>query len=404
MSKLIEIYSRACGLSIGDQFLLEKFFPIPDEKIVTIQNGSGQAAKNYDFYNEVVALLSPMLSANNISIIQIGDKNDPPINGCKSLLGITNIHQSHYILKRSLLHICNDTFSAHLAGQIGTPLVAVYGSTSSWVHGPYKFDKDKTILIDSHRNGNIPSYNQENPKTINLIPPENIANAALKILGIKHEINQKTIFVAPLFSQKILEYVPNSVIAPQHFANDVMTIRLDYHFDENIFTAGLQQGRKFNVVTNKPININILGHFKENIVGLSYEVTETDTIEYLLSLKRTGLKFKFFSKETDEKKIAALRLRFFEVVMIEFVGILTKEKFLEETQKYSNNTLDKNLKIDTLTYKSNKFLISNGMLYPSKAAWQEKKPIKGLEQNSHPVIDIPSFWEEFSHFRIYGQV
>jgi hypothetical protein len=68
MAKLIEAYSRNTGLEIGKPFLMEKFYPLDAEKYITIQTGSGMAAKNYDFWQEVVVQIKPILEANKIKI------------------------------------------------------------------------------------------------------------------------------------------------------------------------------------------------------------------------------------------------------------------------------------------------------------------------------------------------
>jgi hypothetical protein len=56
-----------------------------------------------------------------------------------------------------------------------------------------------------------------------------------------------------------------------------------------------------------------------------------------------------------------------------------------------------------LLYKSNKFILSRGQVYPSKAAFE-----KGISSNSltpviSPIIDSPSFWEEMEYFCILSK-
>ncbi len=56
--------------------------------------------------------------------------------------------------------------------------------------------------------------------------------------------------------------------------------------------------------------------------------------------------------------------------------------------------------IKNLFYKSNKFLIGDGKLYPSKAAWEEKLPTDQLAPKIFPVIDKDSFWEKIEDYYI----
>jgi ADP-heptose:LPS heptosyltransferase len=169
--KLIEAYSKTTGLEIGEPFLMEKFYPLDCQKYITIQNGSGMPnAKNYDYWQEVILLVSHIFNANNIKIVLLGSNEDLVLEGVIDLRGKTDIQQSNYIIKRSLLHIGNDSCLAHLAGINKIPLIALYGSTTVANHSPFWTDKEKTILIESHRFGQNPSFsNQEYPKTVNLL-------------------------------------------------------------------------------------------------------------------------------------------------------------------------------------------------------------------------------------------
>ena len=179
--KLIETYSRNASVETKNPPILPtQFFPLTTEKYITIQNSSGMDAKNYNLWQNVLNLIIPFLRENNIDVIQLGQGEVQPLNNVINLVNKTNFAQSVYILRNALLHLGNDSFACHVAHNV--PVVSLYGSTSVSVHSPYHFHP-KSIFIESHRFGKSPSFQaQENPKTINLIPPELIAKNILSIL------------------------------------------------------------------------------------------------------------------------------------------------------------------------------------------------------------------------------
>ncbi len=404
MSKLIQVYSNAAGLRIREPFMMEKFFPLTEKMYFTIQGGSGQEAKCYDYYAEALEIIAPFIGSNNISIIQLGAKEDRPIPGCRHLMGATSLAQAYYILRRAFLHIGNDSWLMHAAGALKKPCIGLYGSTSSWNHGPYFQSPHQTILIDSHRCGRKPSYSAEQAKTVNLIPPEDVANAILRLCGIVQKVPQETMLMGQFYKMPLIELVPNFVSDPRIYEQLPFTVRMDYHFDEDILARTLASGRKVSIVTNKPIRIELLNHFKANIIGIAFEIGIDDEPSYLAQLKQTGIKLKIVVKQKEDDFISDIRAKFFDVhPAIEKVNLLTRDKFIEESSTYRNSPVDKESDLSKLFYRSVKFLLSEGKIFGSKAAWLENRPLQSFEQNVQQVIDRPEFWEEFPHFRIFKQ-
>ena len=405
MSSLIDTYARSCGLEIGKIWTPEKFFPLSNDKYFTIQAGSGQQAKNYDYWNNVIELIYPYLKENNIDLLQIGGKDDILLKYSKDLRGQTTLSQTFYILKRSLLNISNDSFSAHFCGSYNIPLISLYGSTSIQNHGPYEYNKNKTILIESHRNGNIPTFSsQENPKTINYIKPEEIASAIFKVLNIDYKSPINTIYIGNLYNQFIIEWIPDGIIDPHFIPQLPITVRNDlYPNEQNIFIVA-NNGRKLNIITNKQINLNILNQIKSNIIGITYEILENEDINYIKQLKRLGIKTRFFTKEIDQNKISNLRLKFFDVCFIEHMSDRTKKNFLDDVSKYLNFKLDSDEKFDNIKYRSNKFIVANNKIFTSKAAYKMNNNIQNFEQNICQVIDNEDFWSEYQFFNIFKEI
>ncbi len=318
--KLLTRYATALGLKIGRQWLLESFYPLPTTRYITLHASSGMAAKNYPHYQEVVALIAHILNAQGIQIVQLGAKEDPAINGCVHLQGKTDFHQSSYILRGSLLHIGNDSWIAHRAGEQGVPLITLFGPTSAANHGAYAHDPAKTVFIESHRWGHNPTFAaQESPSSIALIAPETVANAALRLLGIADTIPHKTCYIGPLYQHAILELIPNVCPAATFCPELPVTVRMDILFNEAVLVQLFQTGRKVHIITKGEINANLLAQAKAQVLSYSHEIVEgaeptvpyTDAIRALFPASHA-----FYTRATDEAAIAAVRFRYFDHVIV----------------------------------------------------------------------------------------
>ncbi len=397
--KLLELYSRACNLEIGSQQLLESFYPIETERYITVQASSGMAAKNYPHYNEVLALLADYLRTDGIVVVQLGGKDDIPLNGVVHLQGKTTLHQSSHILRNAILHIGNDSWMAHRAGALRVPLVCVYGPTTVANHGPYEYDVEKTILIESHRFGRNPTFQaQENPSTINAILPEQVANAALKLLGLP-SISRSTQWIGPSYHTPLVELAPNVVVIPQVNINGALVIRTDYHFDESLIAQNLQI-RKCALVLDREISLQILSQFKQNIVSIRVEIDKISP-KWITAAKKLGIPMGFFAAERDEEKLRKMRMDYFEATFFDQFVPPTREDFLKSSAQYLNKPLDTPIKLDTLMFKTNKFLLADGKVYLSKAHWKAGKPAESTNHNTGFVIDNEDFWQDQQHFYFY---
>lgn len=397
--KLLELYSLATGLKIGKQALAESFFPLPIDGYITLQASSGMAAKNYGYYNEVVNLIGPKLKELGISIVQLGGPEDQPVNGCIHLQGKTTLHQSNHILRNSFLHIGNDSWMAHRAGALKIPLVVCYGSTTIANHSPFDCDPQRTVLIESHRFGNNPSFAaQENPKTINLITPESIANAALKLLGLP-PVSRETVFIGMAYSQNLVELVPDSIVAPSVNVPGQLVVRMDYAHNEKMLAQNLQL-RQCNVITSREIDLSILGQLRPNIAAIRLEIDKI-SVGWIKEFKKLGIKTMYSCAERDPDKVAAMRLEYFDACFFDQFVPPALQDFRNDVAKYLNKPLDESLRLDTLSFKSNKFLLSDNKVFLSKAHWKAGKNAASAGDNVGVVIDDSDFWSEQAHFYFF---
>lgn len=403
MPNLIETYARSVGLKIDKPWIKEDFWPLPFDKFITLSAGSGQAAKNYDYYQIVIDMLNPILTKYNITIVQLGDKDTQLYSGTYDLRGKMTVAQSTGLIKRALAHFGNDSWSAHAAGFIGTPLCALYGTTDKTLHGPHWQDKTKTILLESHRWGRNPTFGAEqSPKSINLIPPEDVTNSILKLLNISIDLNHFTKFIGPIYFHTILDIIPNN-LPPSNLGSEIpVTMRMDIEFNESGLLSVLQTGRKVTILTKKPINLNLLASFKQNILSYSHEIQEDCPLDYPSKIRSIIPNSIFFSRIIDEEILSKLRFKFFDSCTIERALYSTKEDFIKEASSYLNKTLDKETNFATMMCKTNKFIFSNGKIYLSYAHLSIDQSVPDLSMRQFQVIDNDLFFQDLNHYLIYA--
>lgn len=417
MSTLAETYAREIGVKLDKPHAHETFYPLdhPVEKAIILHSFGGkivdtpqgkQAAfmsKIYDYYQEVVAMIKPILEPLGYRFYQIGAPGEPLLPGVEHLVGRTSIPQCTYLVKRCALLIGNDSMWAHERGAFGGALVVAYGGTSK-PHYPYWRDPAKTVLIEPHRFGKKPSYQSvEMPKTINLIPPEQIANAALSLLG-QPPVTRQSLNVGPLYNLPVIQLVPDVVMDPRVQSPVPPIVRMDLHFSEENLAKNLQL-RKCQIITNREIDIDLLTRMRPNIAAIRMEV-DTLSPEWIKKVKRLGVQCAVMAVERDDAKVIEMRLRLYDVLQptgFDRYVPTTVEDFRRDVATYTQKPLPPDTKIDTLSFKTNSFILSDGKVYLSKAHWLAKIAAKGTEDNTGTVIDSPEFFEELAHTYIFKQ-
>ena len=384
---LIETYALNCGLKIDQPSIYEKYCPIPFDDYISFQPCSKYDSKSYDLWQEVINQLVPRLQAKKIHIIQIGGKDEKPIENCYHLQGKTTINQAAYIIKRGILHFGADSFGVHVASHYDKPIVALYSNSRPENAGPYFSSKNKVKILQAIKKDRKPSYSaQESPKTINEIDPIEIANDILDFLGME-KINIKTNYIGEDYSRKLIESVPNSVIADiSKLGVNSLIMRMDYEFNEAVLEEQLKRNN-CSIVTSKPIRYDILNKYKDNIAQIIYNLDENHSVEFVKDLRKLGKTF-VLSTFLSEDFVKSIKLEYMDHAQI-IRSVKTQKKDLE---------ILKDRNIDGLLYKSNKITISNGKIYNSKAAYINDI----LFQNQAiKVIDDPIFWEESKYFYLF---
>lgn len=375
---LIESYATNCGLKIDEPFIYEKFFPLSSEKYITFSSSSEQA-KDYDYWIEVFNILIPKFKEKNISILQLGDRGSKPLPNCLSAIGLTNRNQEAYLIRNGLLHLGIDNFLSQLAGSYNKKQVCLYGNSYSKDVRPYWGTDRNTTILESHRNGKKPSFSSvENPKTINLILPEDIAKAVCEFLGLDFDYKYKTIEFGGNYFNRIIETLPNQVVDIRSMGLDSIIVRMDYLFNEENLIKQLQLG-KASIVTDKPVSEQLIQQFRGSIKEVIYFIKKDHDPKFVETLKRSAVKFVMMSDLPKEE---------LEKIKIHYIDHGIIHPLIKQSTEH--------LKKRDLYYLSSKITLSNSKMYPSKAALSLDRPIVN-QYDVAEIINTEEFWNDSSH-------
>src|SRR5690606_38490744 len=125
----------------------------------------------------------------------------------------------------------NDTLLLDLCEDLGVPTIGLYGPTEPREPG----------AIESSRNGLLPSFDpNERNKTINLIPPEQVANGILRALDLP-ELNLKTVDVGSHYNSPIFDICPDHQTNLMFSPNSIFNIRMDWYHNPQFLIENLQR-------------------------------------------------------------------------------------------------------------------------------------------------------------------
>ena len=380
---LIETYALSCGARIDKPLVYEKYFPLPQVEYISFQPFSGAPSKNYDFWQQVVDILYPILKSKDISILQIGAKEEKVFQGCLSVVGNTNLGQCCYVINRAKLHLGADSFGNHVASGFNKKIVSIYSNNIVKNVKPYWSDSESVTLLEPKRKGKPNFEMEESPKTINSIKPETIAEAVCKLLGINFKKLYETVHIGEKFGQdNFFVWVPD-VVHPIEKPPQPIEVRMDYHFDESILEKQLQIC-PCAIITNKVIDLELLKKYRPHVAHLFYEITKDDDPSFAQKARKMGLKIIPITRLSNEE-ITDKKVGYFDVGKINFI----EEPDKELIKKIKNNS--------NLFYKSNKIIMSNTKRYSSHPKYKE-----GIicNNNFEPVDTSGNFFDDLDHYHI----
>jgi hypothetical protein len=380
----------ATASKIDKPYIYTKYFPLPLDKYITIHGFTEMDSRNYSYYQDVIDCLYEPLKNAGYTILQLGGKEEQSLKRVVDLSKKTTISQTAYILKGSSLHIGADTFTAHVAGHFNIPSVILYSNNLPEVCAPY-WKSSRSILIISDKKGKKATFSAvENPKTINTILPETIANSALTLLNLKERVNIETLFIGKKYQEQIIELIPDQVVSLEGYTG-TPTIRADYYYNENFILNQLSQ-RKCNLVIEQPIKVNILRQLRQNLGLIAISIDSIDIFNFVKEIKASGLQYALYSEKTGDE-LNNLKLKY-----LDFNPIITKSKSKKSEMSNLEKITEKTL------FKVRRLILSNGKIYTSIAHWKDGEPIENIENPISKIkLNNDLFWEELEGFYIYNE-
>ena len=393
---VLESYAADTRLKIDKPFVYQKYFPLTIDKFITVHQDHRNSADVYDFWSSATSILFPHLEKQGIKMIQIGSPKDTLIKGCIDLRGKTEIGQLAYIINNSLLHLSSDTYSQHIASALGKKIVSLFSSNRPSNTGPYWSSSEDFISLTPHfKEGMLPTYapsQQVNRKVINTINPEDIAGSVCKLLGLEFEYPFESLFIGDCYKEALIEHVPNCTINVQGFSGQTLYERMDLHHDEACLDKqlGVDCGCDFSIITDRPINIDILKKHKKKIKNLFYRLDRSHSLTFVKDLLKTGIKYILCTRESQE---------FADSIKIDYMdyGVIHVDEPLDPSE--IDSLKDENF--EDLHFSSNKFIISDQKFYPNVSYIKKEVSVPSVDTTMvYPMEDVQSFLWDTDYVRI----
>lgn len=184
---LHSMYPYFCKVKADGIFIHEvnPNIELPENYIIVHTTGGNVEYRTYDHMNIIVNKLPH-------PTVQIGGLGDRKVIGAIDLRGKLSFRQTAYVMRRAKAAVVIDSFPAHLAGALGTPVVVLFGPAPARVTRP-RGDEKKIICLEPNILDvcNILSHCWSTPPQgknkcmspcINTISPMKVLNAVKQLL------------------------------------------------------------------------------------------------------------------------------------------------------------------------------------------------------------------------------
>jgi len=373
---LLKSFKTTTGLEPGKAHIYEKIFPLPFHDYIILETQSIDPNKNYCFWSRIIELIRPILDEQNIKIIHfIDDKryhfDDVYIDGSVLLA------QKTYLLNHAKL-FCG-------ASKIYSLICSEYGIKQCYLKYDYYLDNvsEQENVIDSDFKRK--NFVNPTPSTINNIRPEEIAKKIIKMLFNYEPEFDNSISIGKVYATQSIEIILDNVFSIKSDGKNEMVIRMDYLFSEENLDKQLDL-LAASIVTNKPINKNILARHKRKIKKLYYKIEKNSDAEFVSLLESLGLEFELITS-LPEEDLNKEKIKYMDFKKINRLNILDL-KFLDGLDK------------SKVYFKSNKIVVKSGKTFCSR--WHAKamissENVRNSKSELPPYID-ESFKEEADYF------
>lgn len=381
MSNITQEYAKNLGVKIGEPIFQEHYFPVTYDKYIVVFNDFKQDAKKYDFLDEVLFIIKPVLSSLGYKIINICEDQFEYMRLIDKMVQGLDYKQNSYIIKNSSLFLGVDSVYTHLAAHFKVPTVSLFSNSWSTQTGPVAI-KGEYRAIDSPKK-NASHSSLERPKTINKIHPEEVAKNVIELLTGNRDVTFKTVYQGAKYPERATQIVPDffdpSVINPLLLSN--VFLRDDYHSDLEIMGHWLSR-HKCAIISDNILPLDFLKGLSKNITRYHLNLREDSThitSKNLHSIQRAGVEIVIDAKFKGDKLRKARE---------EFFDFMVYEDFADEVD----------FDLEGKKFLTRKPIFSNGSEYPSKAHWLVDK--KSLDKGNE-ILDNKTFRNELDYFYIY---
>jgi hypothetical protein len=384
---ILESHSLNSQLKFKCPSIYPKMFPVSSKKYVIIDTTPCEKnpSTTYPLWDEVIMLAFPILKSQNTDIIIYGNAKTNPFNLQIIPQNAINDNQLAFLIKESIAYISANSFGAAVASSFGKKII-------------YLEDEKQLIKTNPFLSKSCDHLSIKFKNKISQILPEEVANALFELIKIKIESPIKTLSCGNFYSDAFyLDIIPDYEISPSFKSNIPTHIRYDLVNPEtnkncniNLFKT-LKTVQKASIVTNKPIDQEILFNCKEQIDTIIYDVTDGINTEFAKTLCNfEKLVFLFHLTEQNAEELANRKLS-----IIDLPFLVTVNKILK-IPEYIEQGWSK------LFFFSNKMVLSNNKFYSTYDHYKKglaQPPV--LQKNIIPlesVEDKASFWKDSGDF------
>lgn len=363
--------------------LPQEFYPLPFSRYITIYNEQIVPANTYDYFNDVIFDISPILKQNDIKIIQfLNSPNDRRLINCFYIEKFS-FPQMNYLIKNSLLHLCTDTYTNEVCGVFSVPSICLVGNRYPDNSSPWYSNPENNFVLGGPINDRASFAFNESPKSINKIKTEEISKKIAAILGVNVTQDYETLFVGSAYHEKTtFDVIPNVEVGDPILNNADVCIRFDkFHNEKNCIKFCARN--KFSLIVDRKTSDNFISACKKNCAGVSFIVDTNTDIEDVRFFINNGLSVKLISH--SEHLSEKLILKFLDFGQIH---VLRPEVDSKQKEILTN-----------IPFRSSKIIWSQNNKYPSYAHLE-----KGLKIGIiNKTINSKSFWQDSCRYKIYKE-
>jgi glycosyltransferase involved in cell wall biosynthesis len=187
-SKLADLYPYFCKVEPDDFYIAESEpnVKLPEEYLVVHTTGGDPKYRTYSYMEQAVKDI-------DLPIVQIGGQYDRVCQVANvDLRGVLSFREASWIMSRASAAVVIDSFPAHLAAAVKTPVVVLFGPAPARVVGPIG-DKDRMVFLEPNKLDVCPNLTscwdgrlaQCQSPCINTINPMTVKEAVEKMLGAR---------------------------------------------------------------------------------------------------------------------------------------------------------------------------------------------------------------------------